>query len=92
CPIFGLNQTLYDLVQVFRGAAGGYGTERRLILLRGPVGSSKSTICTRLKKGLEDYTRTPEGALYTYSWKNLDKVPGLYNQPTATCPMNDDPL
>src|ERR1022692_3960172 len=30
-PIFGLNQTLYDLVQVFRGAAGGYGTERRLI-------------------------------------------------------------
>jgi serine protein kinase len=92
CPIYGLNQTLYDLVQVFRGAAGGYGTERRLILLRGPVGSSKSTICTRLKKGLEDYTRTQEGALYTYSWKNLDAVPGLYNQTTATCPMNDDPL
>ncbi len=91
-PIYGLNQTLYDLVQVFRGAAGGYGTERRLILLRGPVGSSKSTICTRLKKGLEEYTRKEEGALYTYSWKNLDKVPGLYNQPTATCPMNDDPL
>jgi len=91
-PIFGLEDTLYDLVQVFRGAAGGYGTERRLILLRGPVGSSKSTICSLLKKGLERYTQSKAGAIYTYSWKNLDKVEGLYNQPTAACPMHDDPL
>jgi serine protein kinase len=96
-PIFGLEDTLYDLVQVFRGAAGGYGTERRLILLRGPVGSSKSTICALLKKGLERYTQSKAGAIYTYSWVNLDKVPGkepgwLYNQPTAPCPMHDDPL
>lgn len=90
--IYGLDETLYELVQAFRGAAGGYGTERRLLLLRGPVGSSKSTICALLKSGLERYTRQSEGAVYTYSWKNLSKVAGLFNKDTAECPMHDDPL
>jgi serine protein kinase len=90
--IYGLEETLYELVQVFRGAAGGYGTEKRLLLLRGPVGSSKSSICTLLKAGLERYTRTDGGALFTYSWKGLEKVKGLFNQGEADCPMHDDPL
>ena len=46
----------------------GYGTERRVLLLHGPVGSAKSTIARLLKKGLEEYSRTPDGALYTFSW------------------------
>jgi serine protein kinase len=54
------------LVNVLKAAAEGYGPERRVILLHGPVGSSKSTIARLLKKGMEDYSRTPEGALYTY--------------------------
>ena len=44
-PIFGLDETLENLVKFIRGAAGGYGTEKRVLLLHGPVGSSKSTIC-----------------------------------------------
>ena len=56
------------LVNVFKSAAQGYGTERRVILLHGPVGSSKSTIARLLKKGIEEYSRTPEGALYTFDW------------------------
>ena len=43
-PIYGLENTLNDLVKFIRGAAGWYGTERRILLLHGPVGSSKSTI------------------------------------------------
>ena len=38
------------------------------LLLHGPVGSSKSTIARLLKKGLEHYSRTEEGALYSFSW------------------------
>ncbi len=91
-PIYGLEETLYELVQVFRGAAGGYGTERRLLLLRGPVGSSKSTICALLKKGLEKYTRTDGGAIFTYEWVGLDQVKGLHMQASADSPMHDDPL
>ena len=42
--IFGLDPALVELVQVFQSAARGYGTERRVLLLHGPVGSAKSTI------------------------------------------------
>ncbi|MBX6363083.1 MAG: serine protein kinase, partial [Gemmatimonadetes bacterium] len=66
--IFGLDVPLMKFVQVIKAAAMGYGPERRVILLHGPVGSSKSTIARLLKKGLEHYSRTPDGRLYTYSW------------------------
>src|SRR5713101_7424880 len=70
--IFGLDIPLMKLVNVFKSAAQGYGTERRVLLLHGPVGSSKSTIARLLKKGIEEYSRTAEGASYTFSWQ-LDK-------------------
>ena len=62
------------LVNVFKRAAQRYGTERRVILLHGPVGSSKSTIARLLKKGMEEYSRTPEGALYTFDWVLPEKL------------------
>src|SRR5947209_5422440 len=42
--IYGLDRPLMQLVNAFKSAARGYGTERRVLLLHGPVGSSKSTI------------------------------------------------
>ncbi|HXV43784.1 MAG TPA: serine protein kinase, partial [Anaerolineae bacterium] len=42
--IFGLEISLMRLVNFFKAAAKGYGTEKRVLLLHGPVGSSKSTI------------------------------------------------
>jgi serine protein kinase len=49
--IFGLDIPLMRLVNVFKAAAEGYGPERRVVLLHGPGGSSKSTIVRLLKKG-----------------------------------------
>ena len=40
--IFGLDKALMHLVDFFKSAAYQYGTERRILLLHGPVGSSKS--------------------------------------------------
>ena len=57
--IFGLERSLQDLMSMFKAAAHGFGPERRVLLLHGPVGSSKSTIVRLLKKGLEAYSRTP---------------------------------
>ena len=92
-PIFGLEQSLDSLVKFIRGAAGGYGTEKRVLLLHGPVGSSKSTIARRLKRGLEEYSRTPEGALYTYKWVDLPTGDdGIYTHKEDMCPMREDPL
>jgi serine protein kinase len=66
--IYGLEIPLMRLVNFFKAAAQGYGTEKRVLLLHGPVGSSKSTIVRRLKKGLEHYSRTDKGAIYTFDW------------------------
>jgi serine protein kinase len=91
--IFGLDISLMRLVNVFKSAASRYGTERRVILLHGPVGSSKSTIARLLKKGLEEYSRTPEGALYSFDWvlpKELEYVAG--NRDHFPCPMHEEPL
>jgi serine protein kinase len=93
--IFGLDISLMQLVHVLQAAAQGYGPERRVILLHGPVGSSKSTIARLLKKGLEHYSRTPEGALYSFRWNNLQGT-GLINHEEHhgdyPCPMHEEPL
>ncbi|GAB4145293.1 MAG: serine protein kinase [Planctomycetota bacterium] len=82
--VFGLERSLHNLMSVFKAAAHGFGPEKRVLLLHGPVGSSKSTIVRLLKKGLEAYSRTAEGALYTFSWNvDGDVVPS---------PMNEEPL
>lgn len=51
------------------------GMNQRLILLHGPNGSAKSTIVSSLMDGLENYSHTAEGALYSFSWVfPVDKV------------------
>ena len=87
--IFGLDNALMNLVDFFKSAAHCYGTERRILLLHGPVGSSKSTIARLLKKGLEYYSRLDEGALYTFSWHIPDKNGEVQVHP---CPMHEEPL
>jgi serine protein kinase len=99
--IFGLDFALMQLVDFFRSAAEGYGTDKRILLLHGPVGSSKSTIARLLKKGIEHYSRTPEGALYSFSWL-LDEhcevcpIEGSVHEAVRThafaSPMHEDPL
>jgi serine protein kinase len=87
--IFGLERTLINLVNILMSAARGYGTERRVLLLHGPVGSSKSTLARLLKKGLERYSRVEPGSLYSFSWREeLPDGEELY----SPCPMHEEPL
>jgi serine protein kinase len=90
--VFGLDIPLMRLVNVLHAAALGYGPEKRIILLHGPVGSSKSTIARLLKKGIERYSRTQEGALYTYKWVNLKETGLAGESDELPCPMNEEPL
>jgi serine protein kinase len=92
-PIFGLDDTLDQLVKFVRGAAGGYGTEKRILLLHGPVGSAKSTVCRLIKRGLENFSATDAGAWYTFKWVDLPTgVDGISLKSEDECPMNDEPL
>jgi len=83
--VFGIDVHLMKLVRVFESAALGYGPEKRVILLHGPVGSAKSTIARLLKKGLEWYSRQHHGRLYTFSWVAPDGT-------VTPSPLNEDPL
>jgi serine protein kinase len=91
--IFGLEKPLMQLVDFFKSAAQGYGTERRILLLHGPVGSSKSTIARLLKKGLENYSKTDVGKCYSYSWRvSRHSADGDDGEHFLDCPMHEEPL
>jgi len=86
--VYGLDIALMKFVNIFKSAAQRYGTERRVILLHGPVGSSKSTIARLLKKGIEAYSRKPEGRLFSYGWiRDFD-----HPNDVTPCPMHEEPL
>ena len=93
--VFGLDVQLMKLVNVLKAASLGYGTEKRVILLHGPVGSAKSTICRMLKKGLERYSHQPQGAIYTFEWIDEKlQLDGLLGKDVKVfhSPMNEEPL
>jgi serine protein kinase len=92
-PIIGLAETKDALVKFIKGAAGHYGTERRVLLLHGPVGSSKSTICRLIKRRLEKYSLTDAGAWYSFRWVNLPTGDdGIYTNAENECPLHENPL
>ncbi|HEY4599746.1 MAG TPA: PrkA family serine protein kinase [Cerasibacillus sp.] len=75
--IFGIEDAIERLVEeYFHPAARRLAVRKRILLLMGPVSGGKSTIVTMLKRGLEHYSRTDEGAIYA--------IKG--------CPMHEDPL
>src|SRR4051812_27432031 len=91
--IYGLERPLMQLVDFFKSAAQGYGTEKRILLLHGPVGSSKSTMARLLKKGLEHYSKTDAGKCYTYMWRVHHRGPaGDEGETFVECPMHEEPL
>ena len=87
--IFGIEKQLMQLVSHFKSAAFQFGTEKRVLLLHGPVGSAKSTIARLLKRGLERYSRSNDGRLYTFGWRVKDEVTGA---DIIWSPMNEEPL
>jgi serine protein kinase len=74
--LYGIDETLHEIVEYFAAAARGMDIRRRILLMMGSPGTGKSTITALLKKGLEEYSRTDDGALYAISF----------------CPQQEEPL
>jgi serine protein kinase len=90
--VFGIDVHLMKLVNFFISAAEGYGTEKRVLLLHGPVGSAKSSIARLLKKGLEHYSRTDDGSMFTFEWVDDSESEILGGARVFPSPMHEEPL
>jgi serine protein kinase len=73
--LFGIDEPLARVVDYFKAAAAGSDVGRRLLLLLGPPSGGKSTLAILLKRGLEEYSRTDEGALYAIRGSPLRENP-----------------
>ena len=62
--LYGVDSALARVTDYFKAAAAGSDVGRRLLLLLGPPSGGKSTLAILLKRGLEEYSRTEEGAVY----------------------------
>jgi len=62
--LFGIDESLDRVIEYFKAASAGSDVSRRLLLLLGPPSGGKSTIVILLKRGLEEYSHTDEGAVY----------------------------
>lgn len=74
--VFGADDVIGQIVEYFSAAAKRLDVRRRILLLVGPPGCGKSTIVNTIKAGLEEYTRSPDGAIY-----------GIKG-----CPVHEEPL
>jgi serine protein kinase len=74
--LFGLDVPMERVVRYFETAAQGHETRRRILLLWGPPGGAKSSVAAMLKRGLEAWSRTDDGAAYALQG----------------CPMHEEPL
>jgi serine protein kinase len=73
--LFGVDEPLGRVVDYFKAAAAGSDVGRRLLLLLGPPSGGKSTMAILLKRGLEEYSRTDDGALYAVKGSPLRESP-----------------
>ena len=74
--LFGMDEAIDRVAAYFKAAAAGSEVGRRMLLLLGPPSGGKSTLVILLKRGLEEYSHSDEGALY-----------GI-----AGCPVHESPL
>jgi serine protein kinase len=74
--LFGIEGPISKIVEYFKSAGQRLEVRKRILLLMGPVGGGKSTIVTMLKRGIERWSRTADGAVYSIK----------------DCPMHEEPL
>lgn len=102
--IYGRNVdiALMKAMRIFKAAANRLGQEWRMYLLRGPVGTAKSTFANLAAAALEDYTKKPEGQLFSPFWivgsgdeegmEILGTLTRKFEKTRFECPLHEEPL
>jgi serine protein kinase len=74
--LFGLENSAEKFVNYLRAAATGSEVSKRILLVYGPTSSGKSQTAILIKRGLEAFSKTAEGAVYAI----------------ADCPQHENPM
>ncbi len=74
--LFGIDDALAKVVEYLKAAATGSDVGKRILMLYWPPSSGKSQLVVLLKRSLEEFTQTDEGAAYAI----------------ADCPQHENPL
>ncbi len=75
--LYGIDAALERVVEYFKSASAGSEVGRRLLLLLGPPSGGKSSLVILLKRGLEEYSHTDDGALYGLQGSPIHESPLL---------------
>lgn len=73
--LFGMDDALQRVLDYFKAASAGSEVGRRLLLLLGPPSGGKSSLVILLKRGLEEYSHTDDGAIYALKGSPLHESP-----------------
>ena len=73
--LYGIDDALDRVIEYFKAASAGSDVGRRLLLMLGPPSGGKSSIVILLKRALEEYSHTDEGALYALAGSPLRESP-----------------
>ncbi len=73
--LYGIDPPLQRIVDYFKAAAAGSEVGRRLLLLLGPPSGGKSSLVILMKRGMEEYSHTDDGALYGLKGSPLHENP-----------------
>lgn len=74
--LFGLETSAAKFVNHLKAASTGSEVSKRILLVYGPTSSGKSQTAILIKRGLEAFTKTAEGAVYAI----------------ADCPQHENPM
>lgn len=99
-PVFGQERAqnaIYNYIKSFSEK-----TNNKIILLHGPNGSAKTSLIASIMMAIEEYSKLPEGAVFTYNWifsDNAEHEAGLgfgkrentaYNEESLAFTAHDD--
>ena len=73
--LFGIDEPLERFTNYFKAASEGSEVGRRLLLLLGPPSGGKSSLVTLIKRGLEAYSCSDEGAIYAIKDSRVNESP-----------------
>jgi len=74
--LFGIETSIREVMEYFKGSAMGSDVAKRFLLVYGPPSSGKSNLVSMIKDAMEAWSHTDEGAVYAITG----------------CPMNEEPL